>query len=119
MEVIDISQKFLQFTDHWSPKIIAQMNDNHIKLVKIQGEFIWHSHPDTDEVFVVVEGAMGIHLRDKDVKLKAGQICVVPKGVEHKPYAENECHVMLIEPAGTVNTGDRGGEYTASTEEWI
>ena len=119
MEVIDISQKFLQFTDHWSPKIVAQMNDNHIKLVKIQGEFIWHSHPDTDEVFVVVEGAMSIHLRDKDIKLKAGQICVIPKGVEHKPYAENECHVMLIEPAGTVNTGDAGGERTTSTEEWI
>ena len=119
MEVIDISQKFLQFTDHWSPKIVAQMNDNHIKLVKIQGEFIWHSHPETDEVFFVIEGSMGIHLRDRDVELKTGQICVVPRGIEHKPYAENECHVMLIEPAGTANTGDAGGERTASTEEWI
>ncbi|NIR27201.1 MAG: cupin domain-containing protein, partial [Gammaproteobacteria bacterium] len=103
-------KKFSQFSEQWAPKIIAQMNDYHIKLARIEGEFIWHSHPDTDEVFYVIDGSMVIQLRDGQVELKAGQMFIVPKGVEHKPVAEEECHIMLIEPVGTVNTGDAGGE---------
>ena len=119
MKAIDIADKLSQFSDQWAPKIIAQLNDYHIKLAKIDGEFIWHSHPDTDEVFYVLDGAMVIQMRDSNVELKAGQMLVVPKGVEHNPLAEEECHVMLIEPAGTVNTGDAGGVRTSAVEDWI
>lgn len=119
MDAINLSEKFAEFADQWSPRIVAQMNDYHFKLAKIQGEFIWHSHPETDEVFIVIEGSMEIALRDKNVRLKAGEMYVVPKGVQHKPIAEEECHILLVEPAGTVNTGDAGGELTASGEIWI
>lgn len=108
-EPINLQKKFALFSDRWSPKIIAQMNDYHFKLVKIQGDFVWHSHSETDEVFIVVEGSMQISLRDGQVTLNAGEMFVVPKGVEHKPYAASECKLMLIEPVGTVNTGDAGG----------
>ncbi len=116
---INLQNKFDLFSDHWSPRIIAQMNDYHFKLVKIQGEFVWHSHADTDEVFIVRDGSMEIHLRDGVVTLNEGEMFVVPRGIEHKPYAANECQVMLVEPAGTVNTGDAGGELTAETDIWI
>ncbi len=119
MKAIDISDKLSQFSDQWAPKIIAQLNDYHIKLVKIAGEFVWHSHPETDEVFYVLDGAMVIQMRDGNVELNAGQLFVVPKGVEHNPCAGAECHMMLIEPAGTVNTGDAGGDRTSSVEDWI
>ncbi len=119
MEAIDVLKKFSQFSEQWAPKIIAQMNDYHIKLARIEGEFIWHSHPDTDEVFYVIDGSMVIQLRDGQVELKAGQMFIVPKGVEHKPVAEEECHIMLIEPVGTVNTGDAGGERATTAGEWI
>jgi len=98
---------------------IAQMNDYQFKLVKIQGEFVWHRHADTDEVFIVVDGEMTIELRDGSVHLKAGEMFVVPKGVEHKPSAEAECTIMLVEPCGVVNTGDAGGAYTAPNDVWI
>jgi mannose-6-phosphate isomerase-like protein (cupin superfamily) len=119
VKVIDIPKKLAKFSDFWSPKIIAQMNDYHLKLAKIQGDFVWHSHTETDEVFIVIAGEMAINFRDKEVHLSSGQMCVVPKGVEHKPFAENECHIMLIEPAGTVNTGSMGGELTAEDGIWI
>ena len=119
MEAIDISDKLSQFSDQWAPKIIAQINDYHIKLAKIAGEFVWHSHPDTDEVFYVLDGAMVIQMREGNVELNAGQMFVVPKGVEHNPLAGGECHVMLFEPAGTVNTGDAGGDRTLTGEDWI
>ncbi len=110
---INLAQKLTQFSDHWSPKIVAQMNDYHFKLAKFQGEFVWHSHAETDEVFIVIDGHMCIDFRDGSVELKAGEMFVVPKGIEHKPAAEQECHVMLVEPAGTLNTGDTGGDLTA------
>lgn len=116
---INVAQKFTQFSEHWSPKIVAQMNDYHFKLVKLQGEFVWHSHTDTDEVFIVVQGELTLHFRDGAVRLGAGEMFVVPKGVEHMPVAEHECQVMLVEPAGTVNTGDAGGERTAIDGVWI
>ncbi len=118
-EPINLKGKFALFSDHWSPKIIAQMNDYHFKLVKIQGDFVWHSHAETDEVFLVVEGSMVISFRDGQVNLNSGEMFVVPKGIEHKPYAADECRLMLIEPVGTVNTGNAGGERTAKSDAWI
>jgi mannose-6-phosphate isomerase-like protein (cupin superfamily) len=107
------------FSEHWSPKIIAQLNDCHFKLVKLQGDFVWHSHEDTDEAFLVIDGNLRIHFRDGHVDLAAGELLVVPKGVEHKPSAEAECSVMLVETAGTVNTGDTSGKLTAKNDIWI
>jgi mannose-6-phosphate isomerase-like protein (cupin superfamily) len=119
MEGINLEEKFSKFDELWSPKIIAQMNDYHFKLAKIQGEFVWHSHPETDEVFIVVSGSMRIDFRDSYTKLNDGEMCVVPRGVEHKPIAEGECHIMLVEPAGTINTGDTRGERTKAADIWI
>ena len=116
---VNLAQKLTQFSDHWSPKIVAQMNDYHFKLAKFQGEFVWHSHAETDEVFIVIDGYMCIDFRDGSVELKAGEMFVVPKGLEHKPVVEQECHVMLVEPAGTLNTGDTGGDLTADDNAWI
>ena len=116
---INLQQKFARITQHWSPKIIAQLNDYHIKLGKFRGDFVWHSHPDTDELFLVIDGAMRIDFRDGSVELTTGELFVVPKGVEHKPFAETECRIMLVEPAGTVNTGDAGGSLTAADDVWI
>ena len=116
---INFQKKLAKFADHWSPKIIAQMNDYHFKLVKFQGDFTWHKHGDTDEVFITLEGEMFIEFRDGKVELKTGELFVVPKGLAHKPYAEKECKIMLVEPAGTVNTGDAGGDMTAANDVWI
>lgn len=116
---INLQEKLSRFFDHWSPKIIAQMNDYHFKLVKFKDDFVWHRHDDTDEVFIALDGEMSIEFRDGRADLKAGEMFVVPKGVEHKPFAEEECQVMLVEPAGTVNTGDAGGELTAANNVWI
>jgi len=116
---INLEEKLSLFTEHWSPKIIAQMNDYHFKVVKLQGDFVWHRHDETDEVFIVIEGDLSIDFREGRVGLKPGEMIVVPKGVEHKPFAEKECQVMLVEPAGTVNTGDAGGEMTAEDDVWI
>ena len=116
---INFKDKLAMFSDHWSPRIIAQMNDYHFKLVKFQGDFVWHRHEDTDEVFVVLEGEMSIEFRDDQVDLKSGEMFVVPKGAEHKPVAVQECKIMLVEPAGTVNTGDAGGDLTAGGGVWI
>ena len=116
---INLQEKLTRFSEHWSPKIIAQMNDYHIKLAKVQGELVWHDHPDTDEMFIVVQGKLDIHFRDGKVSLNEGELYVVPKGVEHKPVAEVECHILLIEPADTVNTGDIVDEKTALNDVWI
>ncbi|OGO69810.1 MAG: cupin [Chloroflexi bacterium RBG_19FT_COMBO_62_14] len=116
---IALAEKLSKIHEHWSPKIIAQMNDYHFKLVKIQGEFIWHSHPETDEVFLVLQGRMVIHFREGEVELNSGELFVVPKGCEHKPSASEECQIMLIEPAGTVNTGDTGGKLTVENDAWV
>ena len=116
---INLNEKLAQFSEHWSPKVIAQMNDYHFKLAKFQGEFVWHSHAETDEVFIVLDGEMVIELRDGKVSLKAGEMFVVAKGVEHRPSAESECKVMLVEPAGTINTGDVVSELTAKDNVWL
>jgi mannose-6-phosphate isomerase-like protein (cupin superfamily) len=116
---INFRDKLSKISEHWSPWIIAQMNDYHFKLVKVQGEFIWHDHPETDEVFVVLKGQLEIHFRDGKLLLNEGEMFVVPKGVEHKPIAERECHMLLVEPAGTVNTGDVVNERTAVSDVWI
>ena len=119
LKPINFQEKLAKFTDHWSPKIIAQMNDYHFKLVKFQGDFIWHNHDDTDEVFIVLNGEISIEFRDGMVKLKKGELFVVRKGAEHKPSAEKECEIMLVEPIGTINTGDIGDDLTAENNVWI
>lgn len=116
---INFDEKFSKFFDRCAPKIIARMNDYHFKLVKFKGDFVWHRHAATDEVFLVLDGRLRIEFRDGHVDLAPGEMFVVPKGLEHKPYAEKECRIMLVEPAGTVNTGDAGGELTADHEAWI
>jgi mannose-6-phosphate isomerase-like protein (cupin superfamily) len=116
---INLAEKFAKFSEHWSPKIIAQMNDYHFKLVKFQGEFVWHDHPDTDEVFIVLHGSMTIHFRDGNVSVGPGEMFVIPKGEAHKTSATAECHAMLVETAGTVNTGAVVSDQTAPTDAWV
>ncbi|HSP17684.1 MAG TPA: cupin domain-containing protein [Thermoanaerobaculia bacterium] len=118
-EPVSIPEKFSKFSEHYRPKVIAQMNDYQFKLARVQGDFVWHSHEHTDETFLIVEGELTIEFRDGQVKLKQGDMFVVPKGKEHRPRAAVECKIMLIEPAGTVNTGDAGGEMTAPDDVWI
>lgn len=114
---VDIAERFSLFSEHWSPKVVARLNDYEIKLVRIKGEFVWHTHDDTDELFLVVEGSLTIRLWDGDVTLGPGQLFVVPRGVEHCPVADGEVRAMLIEPRGVVNTGDAGGTLTATYDD--
>lgn len=116
---IRFNEKLDLIREHWQPRVIAEMNDYQFKLVKVQGDFIWHDHEDTDETFIVIEGKLRIDFRDGAVELGPGEMFVVPKGVEHKPYAEHEVKILLIEPRGVVNTGDEGGERTAKNDVWI
>ncbi len=116
---INFHDKFAKFSEHFAPRIIAQMNNYHFKLVKAEGDFVWHSHAETGEAFMIVNGKLTIEFRDGAVDLEAGEMFVIPKGVEHKPFAAKECHVLLIEPAGTINTGNAGGELTADDNLWI
>ncbi len=116
---VNLKEKLNKFSEHWSPKIVAQMNDYHLKLAKVQGEFVWHDHPETDETFIVINGKLDILFRDGKVSLNEGEMYVVPKGVEHKPVAETECHILLIEPVGTVNTGNVDDALTAPNDAWI
>ena len=116
---INFADKLGRFVEQWAPRVVAEMNDYQFKLVKIEGEFVWHSHADTDEVFLVVDGEMSIEFRDGKVDLHAGEMFVVPKGVEHKPSAKAECKMMLIEPRGVVNTGEAGGDLTARNDVWV
>jgi mannose-6-phosphate isomerase-like protein (cupin superfamily) len=116
---ISLADKFEKLPRTWQPGIVAEMNDYQFKLARIEGEFVWHDHADTDETFLVIEGEMRIEFRDGEVQLKAGDLFVVPKGIEHKPVAEKECRIMLIEPRGVVNTGNAGGSMTAETDLWI
>lgn len=118
-EPVNIKDKLIKITEQWSPRIIAQLNNYYVKAVKLEGDFVWHSHPETDELFMVIDGTLRIDLRDDAVTLQAGEIFVVPKGVEHKPFAEKECHILLIEPTGTLNTGNAGGDRTAEENIWI
>jgi mannose-6-phosphate isomerase-like protein (cupin superfamily) len=116
---INLRDKLGKFSDLWSPRIISRFNDYHVKLARVQGEFVWHDHAGTDELFLVLAGRLTILFRDGSVALNAGEMYIVPKGVEHKPVAEKECHLLLIEPAGTVNTGDVAGALTAKDGVWI
>ena len=118
-ESINLNHKFKLFSDNWSPKVIAEMNDYQFKLIKINGEFIWHSHDDTDEAFIVINGEFTIKFRDRKVDIKKGEMFIVPKGVEHKPIAKNECQIMVIEPKGVVNTCDKKSDLTAKNNVWI
>lgn len=116
---INFKEKLSKFFRHWSPVVIAEMNDYQFKLVKVQGEFVWHSHPETDEVFIVIEGNMAIELRDGKAMLESGEMFVVPRGVEHRPVAQNECHIMIVEPKGVVNTGELKSYLTADNDVWV
>ena len=116
---IRFSEKLAMLTEHWSPRVVAELNDYQFKIAKMQGEFVWHRHDETDEAFIVLAGRMAIEFRDGRVELGEGEMCVVPRGVEHRPVAEQECSVLLIEPRGVVNTGNAGGILTAPTDVWI
>lgn len=116
---INFTEKLSLFSDQWQPRVIAELNDYQFKIVRIEGDFIWHDHKDTDGAFIVLEGALRIDFRDGSVTLGPGEMYVVPKGVEHKPYAEREVKMLLIEPRGTLNTGHEGGERTAENDRWI
>ena len=118
-QAINLQQKLALIDEHWSPRVVAEMNDYQFKVVRIEGDFIWHSHADTDEAFFVLEGQLRIDFRDGHVLLQAGELYVVPRGVEHKPYAAQEVKMMLIEPRGVLNTGEEGGERTAQNDRWI
>ena len=116
---INLKDKLACFSDHWSPRVVAEMNDYQFKVVRLQGDFVWHSHADTDEAFYVLQGTLRIDFRDRSVVLGSGDLYVVPSGVEHKPYAEHEVQLMLIEPRGVLNTGHEGGDRTAINDVWI
>jgi mannose-6-phosphate isomerase-like protein (cupin superfamily) len=118
-QAINFNDKFARFNNHWSPRVIAEMNDYQFKLVKVEGDFVWHHHPDTDEVFIVMEGVLDIEFEDGKVSLLAGEMFVVPKGVRHKPSATQECKLLLVEPKGVVNTGDADSELRADNDVWI
>ena len=119
MQKINLAQKLSLFQDHYHPKIVGDLNDHQVKLVKLRGEFVWHKHDTEDEMFLVVAGRMTIRFRDGDVDLAPGEMIIVPKGVEHMPVAEEEASVMLIEPATTLNTGDAGGVRTVANLDRI
>tara|TARA_B100000965_G_scaffold46251_1_gene33953 strand:- start:1196 stop:1555 length:360 start_codon:yes stop_codon:yes gene_type:complete len=119
MKKINFKSKFSKFTDRWSPKVIAEMNNYQFKLVKIKDDFIWHQHEDTDEVFIVLQGTIFIDFENETIQIDEGEMIVVPKGVRHRPYAKEEAKIMLVEPSGVVNTGDKKDELTAPNNQWI
>tara|TARA_B100001093_G_scaffold273986_1_gene261882 strand:- start:2543 stop:2902 length:360 start_codon:yes stop_codon:yes gene_type:complete len=119
MAKINFAEKLTKFNDLWSPRVVAEMNDYQFKLVKIHDEFTWHQHEDTDEVFIVVKGSMSIEMEHETITLDEGEMYVVPKGTVHKPFAEHECHILLVEPRGVVNTGETDGELTAENNVWV
>jgi mannose-6-phosphate isomerase-like protein (cupin superfamily) len=130
MEKVNFAEKLGLFDDRWAPKIVAQMNDVHFKLAKVEGSFVWHEHGDTDEVFIVVDGTLCIEFEDQTVTLETGEMLVVPKGTRHRPYAEATCSILLVEPTGVVNTGDGGHDEvevvegqrearTAANDVWV
>ena len=117
MEKVNLAEKFSLFDEHWSPKLVGELNGQHVKLAKVQGEFIWHHHEAEDELFLVVEGRLVIKLRDRDVVLEPGEFFIVPRGIEHKPVAEEEVHLLMFEPASTLNTGNVNDERTVAELE--
>lgn len=119
VESINIQQKLSQFSDHWNPRIIGELNGQHVKIAKLKGEFIWHKHDNEDEMFLVLNGTLKIEFRDKTLEIKENEFCIVPKGVEHRPVAEEEVSIMLFEPVSTVNTGEQKNELTKTHLERI
>ena len=119
MKAVNLSEKFDKFSDYWTPRVIAEMNDYQFKLVKVKGGFIWHTHDDTDETFIVLDGELIIEFRDKTITLKKGEMVVIPKGMEHKPASREECQIMIVEPKGIMNTGDADDQLTAENDVWI
>ena len=119
IEPISLKEKFKRFDDHWSPKIIGEMNDYQFKLAKVKGDFVWHHHQETDETFFVISGKLNIELKDTKIKLNEGEMVIIPKGVEHRPYSKDECLIMLIEPKNVKNTGNIKNELTVEKETWI
>lgn len=118
MQKVNLAEKLARFSDHWSPKAVGAVNDFHVKLVKLKGEFVWHSHDVEDELFLVLEGSLRMQFRDREVVVEPGEFIIVPHGTEHRPVADAEVHVLLLEPKSTVNTGTAGGERTRAVE-WI
>ncbi len=116
--VINLSEKFNLFTEHWQPRIVGELNDNNIKLVRLKGEFVWHQHEKEDELFLVIKGSLMIKLRDRELNIREGEFVIIPKGVEHLPVAADEVQVLLMEPKSTVNTGDAKSDRTVNAE-WI
>jgi mannose-6-phosphate isomerase-like protein (cupin superfamily) len=114
LEKANLAQKFSLFNDHWSPKIVGDLNDSHVKLVKFKGEFVWHHHEIEDELFLVIKGHLLIKLHDQDIQLDEGEFVIIPKGVEHLPVADQECHVLLLEPKSTLNTGTVQNDRTVA-----
>lgn len=119
MKSINLTNKFSLFQEHWSPKIVGDLNDSHVKLAKLKGEFIWHHHDDEDELFLVVKGRLLMKFRDKDEWINEGEFIIVPRGVEHKPVAEEEVHLVLIEPKTTTNTGNAADSELTKEAEWL
>lgn len=119
MDKVNLAQKFDLFQDYWSPKIVGELNDSHVKLAKLKGEFTWHHHENEDELFLVVKGKLLIRLRDRDIWLDEGEFVIIPKGVEHLPIAEEEAHVLLLEPKSTLNTGNVRNERTVADLERV
>lgn len=119
IEPINLAEKFSRFIEHWSPKIVGEINDTHVKLVKVKGEFVWHHHDIEDELFLVIAGSLIIRLRDGEIHLEAGECAIIPHGVEHQPFAREEVQLVLLEPKSTVNTGTAGGDQTVAQSEWI
>jgi mannose-6-phosphate isomerase-like protein (cupin superfamily) len=119
MEKVNLAQKFSRFQDHWNPKVVGDINDSYVKLVKLKGEFVWHQHETEDELFLVVKGRLLIKLRDQDILLEEGEFVIIPRGVEHLPIAEEEVHVLLLEPKTTLNTGNVENERTVADLEHI
>jgi len=119
MDTVNLAQKFRMFNDFWSPKVVGELNDSHVKLVKLKGEFVWHQHETEDELFLVVKGSLQIKLRDQDIFLEEGEFVIIPRGVEHLPIAKDEVHVLLLEPKTTLNTGNVGNERTVLDLERI
>ena len=119
MDKINVADKFSLFQERWTPKIVAELNGQHVKLAKVKGEMVWHSHADEDELFFIVKGALTLKLRDRDVRIEEGELFVVPRGVEHLPVAEEETWILLFEPVSTAHTGDVVSDMTVSNQEWI
>lgn len=119
LQKVDLAEKLALLSEHWSPRIVGELNGQHVKLAKLSGEFTWHRHEREDELFLVLEGELVIHLRDRAISLSRGELLIVPRGVEHKPVADGEVHVLLFEPASTLNTGDVENERTVHSPEWL